>query len=200
MSSSSNKKAMNGKSILAPVLLACAGVAYPFLVYAAMGRVSTGALVLLALALVGARFAMLRNLAVARTLAVPVSAVFVGTAALGLVDGAMATLAYPVLMNFGFAAAFGWSLLRPPSLVQVLASVTEPDPSPAAQAYMRKVSAVWCLFLVVNALVTLALALWGEVVFWALYTGFVSYVLMGLLFAGEWLVRRRVRRAHGEGA
>jgi len=28
---------------------------------------------------------------------------------------------------------------------------------------------------------------------WALYNGLISYGLMGLLFAGEWLVRRRVR-------
>lgn len=191
MSSSTNKKTM-----LAPLLLAVAGMAYPFVVYAAMGRVPAGALVLLALALVGARFAMLRNLAVVRMLAGPVAVVFVGTAALGLVDGQMATLAYPVLMNLGFSAAFGWSLRQPPSLVQVLASVTEPKPSLAAQAYMRKVSAVWCLFLAANAAVTLVLALWGDVVFWALYTGFISYLLMGVLFAGEWLVRRRVRRAH----
>lgn len=29
---------------------------------------------------------------------------------------------------------------------------------------------------------------------WALYNGFISYLLMGLMFAGEWLIRRRVRR------
>ena len=29
---------------------------------------------------------------------------------------------------------------------------------------------------------------------WALYTGLISYGLIGLLFAGEWLIRQRVRR------
>lgn len=190
----------NKKLALAPVLLAVAGMAYPFVAYVAIGRVPAGALVLLALVLAGARFAVLRRGAALRVLAGPLAAVFVGTALLGLVDGPVAVLAYPVLMNLGFSAAFGWSLLRPPSLVQIFASLTEPDPSPPAQAYMRKVSAVWCVFLAVNALVTLALALWAEVALWALYTGLVSYLLMGLLFAIEWLVRQRVRRKAGEAA
>lgn len=180
---------------LLAVVVAVIGVAYPFIVYAAMGRVPAGALVLLALILAGARLVMVRGGAIAGMLAPPLVLVLVGTAALGLVNGQWGSLGYPVLMNLAFAFAFGWSLRRPPSLVQVFASRAEPDPSPRAIAYMRKVSALWCAFLMVNALVTLALALWAEVAVWALYTGLISYLLMGVLFAGEWLVRRHVRRA-----
>jgi uncharacterized membrane protein len=179
----------------AAAVLAVAGMAYPFVVYAAMGRVPAGALVLLALALAGARFAALRGGAIARVLAGPLAAVFAATGALALVQPRAAALAYPVLMNLGFAAAFGWSVLRPPSLVQVFASVVEPDPSAAARRYMRTVSAVWCVFLTGNAMVALALAVWADTGLWALYTGLISYLLMALLFGIEWLVRRRVQGA-----
>ncbi|WP_223486976.1 hypothetical protein [Stenotrophomonas indicatrix] len=34
---------------------------------------------------------------------------------------------------------------------------------------------------------------------WMLYNGMLAYVMMGLLFGGEWLVRRRVKAAHAHG-
>jgi len=39
-----------------------------------------------------------------------------------------------------------------------------------------------------------ALNIWAPLSWWTLYTGLIAYGLMGLLFAGEWLVRQRVRR------
>ena len=39
----------------------------------------------------------------------------------------------------------------------------------------------------------LATALWASDKTWALYNGLIAYLLMGALFAGEWLVRGRVR-------
>jgi uncharacterized membrane protein len=41
-------------------------------------------------------------------------------------------------------------------------------------------------------------SLWASTEVWALYNGLIAYLLMALLFAGEWLVRQRVqRRASG---
>jgi len=42
--------------------------------------------------------------------------------------------------------------------------------------------------------VVVALNFWAPLSWWTLYTGLIAYGLMGLLFAGEWLVRQRVRR------
>jgi uncharacterized membrane protein len=52
---------------------------------------------------------------------------------------------------------------------------------------------MWCGFFVVNGLIATATALWASAGVWALYNGLLSYVAMGLLMGGEWLVRRRVR-------
>lgn len=195
MTSSFNKPGNkpDNKPGAATVALAALGIAYPFLVYAALGRVPAGALVLVALALIGARLAMLKGQTLARPLLPPLVVVALATTALGVVDAAVATKAYPVLMGLAFAAAFGLSLRRPPCLIEIFASLTDPAPSAEARAYMRRVTLVWCVFLSLNAALSAATALWAEPWLWALYNGLIAYVLMGLLFAVEWLIRRRVR-------
>jgi uncharacterized membrane protein len=183
---------------IAVLALGGIGLAYPFLIYAALGRVPAGALVLVALALIGARLGMTRGI-VARSLAPTMFAVLVVTAALAFVEATLAALAYPVLMSLGMAAAFGLSLRGGPTLVEIFSSLTHPDPTPAAKAYMRKVTLVWCVFLLGNAAVSALTVASGDMVLWTLYNGLISYVLMGVLFAGEYLVRRRVR-ARGKAA
>lgn len=178
---------------LSVVVLAALGLAYPFAVYLSLGRIPAGALVLVALILVAGRLWALRRTASAHALMPALVMVFAVTGILGLVKSETAALAYPVLMSLGMAAAFGLSLLRPPSLVQCFAALAEPDPSPAARAYMRKVSLVWSLFLGANAAVSAFTAYLGDMAVWTLYNGLVSYLLMGGLFAVEYAVRRRVR-------
>ncbi len=179
---------------LLPVIAVLGGAAYPFIVYALLGRVPAGGLVLAALALVAARLVGLRGSALARPLLLPLAAVAALMAALGLVDGSAAAQAYPIVMSLGMAAAFGLSLLRPPCLVECFAAVVEPTPTEAARAYMRRVTWVWFGFLLGNAALSAASLASGSLELWTLYNGLVSYLLMAALFGGEWLVRRRVRR------
>jgi len=178
---------------LSVAVLGALGLAYPFAVYFSLERVPAGAMVVAALALVAGRLYALRRAVAARALMPALLGVFALTAGLGLVESAMAVLAYPVLMSLGMAAAFGLSLRRDPCLVECFAMTTEPDPSPAARAYMRRVSLVWCLFLLGNAGLSVMTAALGDMGVWALYNGLVAYVLMALLFAVEYAVRRRVR-------
>lgn len=174
--------------------LACGGLAYPFAVYFALGRVPAGALALTAVTLAGGRIALMRGSAAARPLLPALLVAALAIAVLAALDPRAAALAYPVAMSLGMAASFGLSLWRGPSLVQILASMAEPDPSPAAQAYMRKVTLVWFVFLLGNAAIAAVTALLGDMGLWTLYNGLISYVLMGTLFAVEYAVRRMVRR------
>ncbi|HEV7799796.1 MAG TPA: hypothetical protein VGP15_01850 [Burkholderiales bacterium] len=99
---------------------------------------------------------------------------------------------YPVVVTLGLLATFGWSLWRRPSMIERFARLREPALSDAAVAYTRRVTQLWCVFFVFNAAVALYTALAASRATWALYNGFLSYVLVGTLFAIEWLVRRRV--------
>ncbi len=89
---------------------------------------------------------------------------------------------------------FGYSLYKPPSFVERIARLREPDLPPQAVRYTRRVTFVWCIYFVVNASLATGIALWGSDRAWALYSGAVSYVLAGLLFAVEFLVRQYLRR------
>jgi uncharacterized membrane protein len=103
---------------------------------------------------------------------------------------------YPVLVSAALLAAFGYSLTTPMSAVERMARLRGEDFPPVAQAYMRKVTQVWCVFFIVNGLIALCTALWATEALWSLYTGVISYVLMAMLFGAEYLVRLRFKRLH----
>ena len=101
-------------------------------------------------------------------------------------------LYYPVLMNGLLLVLFGSSLFGTKSFVERLARLQEPDLPPAAVIYTRHVTMLWCLFFVINGSIALATCLYGSMQLWALYNGLISYILIGLLMAAEWIVRKRV--------
>ncbi len=103
---------------------------------------------------------------------------------------------YPVLVNAALLAGFGASLFTPVSAIERMARLSGQQFPPAAQAYMRTATQVWCGFFVFNGAVAFGTALWASEAVWSLYTGVISYALMGLLFAGEYLVRLRFKRLH----
>jgi uncharacterized membrane protein len=167
------------------------GGAYPFVVYATLGSVPAGALVLLALSVSVARLAFFRDRAMARPMVFALLGVAVVTAVVALLDAMTAAKLYPVLMSLAFAGAFGLSLIFPPSLIEAMALRGQPEPAPAIRRYMRRLSLIWCLFLLASGAVSAITSL-GELWLWTLYNGLISYLLMGVLLGGEWLVRRRI--------
>jgi uncharacterized membrane protein len=176
-----------------PPLLAAAllvvSLAYPVVVYLALGHVSPRWIALLLVLLGLARAWVTREL------------FWLGAAAVAMVLAAASFLGdfwgplklYPALVNGVMFGLFAMSLWNGPSVIERLARLREPDLPPAAVRYTRRVTQVWCGFFVVNGLVAAATALWGSTATWTLYNGLLSYVAMGALMGGEWLVRQRVR-------
>ncbi len=170
-----------------------ASLLYPFLVYYGMRWLPPLSMVAFALAVIGIRLLTLRHQA-ARMWRGPLLAAAAGLAILAAMDGRLAAMAYPVLLSLGMAVLFGQSLFRPPSLIERIARLADPDFPPANAAYCRNVTVVWTVFLIANAAVAAGLAFWGTAEAWTLWTGLVSYLLMGSLFVGEYAVRHVVRR------
>ncbi|HEY1723641.1 MAG TPA: hypothetical protein VGG27_20525 [Magnetospirillaceae bacterium] len=177
-------------------LAAVGGLAYPFLVYFGITVIPPAALLLVALILIAARIVSLSRLVGSRWWL----AAF-GVAALGLIGllaaaPALAVKAYPVAVSLAVAAVFALSLVFPPTLIERIARLTEPDLPPEGVIYTRKVTWVWVFFLIGNAIISIATALYGSLEQWTLWNGFLSYIAMGALFSGELVVRRVVRRRH----
>lgn len=82
-------------------------------------------------------------------------------------------------------------------MVERLARIREPQLSPAGVRYTRKVTKVWCGFFICNGAVALFTVLYVDLRLWTLWNGMLSYILMGTLMAGEWLVRQRVIKNDG---
>lgn len=99
---------------------------------------------------------------------------------------------YPAIINLGMLVLFGLSLQTPPSMVEIFARMQQPQLPVAAIAYTRQVTRIWCLFFLINGGIAFYTAFYTSRELWALYNGIIAYLLMGLLFAGEWLVRRRL--------
>lgn len=182
------------------LVLAAAGIAYPFLVYFGLRVAPPAVLAVGLVVLLGARLVFERRGDARRRLA----PVFLSATAGALLLVALSPLAglesYPILVSLALAGLFAYSLWRPPTVIERIARVRHPDLPPAALPYLRKVTLVWLGFFVANAAVSAATAMSGNLELWMLYNGFISYIIMGVLFVAELLVRRRVRRGLGRAA
>ena len=170
------------------LIVVALSVAYPLLVYSGLGRVAPAWLALLLVVLAGLRALATRQ------------PVWLFAALGGLLLAAFATLGnsvlplkfYPVLVNAVLLAVFAISLRHPPSAIERLARLHEPDLPESGVRYTRHVTQVWCGFFVINGALA-AFTIWhGDLALWSLYNGLISYALMGGLMGAEYLVRRRL--------
>ena len=101
-------------------------------------------------------------------------------------------LFYPVVVSGVMLAVFGGSLWSSMPVVERLARLRDPVLSEQAVRYTRRVTQIWCAFFIGNGGIALVTALYGDMSLWTAWNGMISYLLMGMLMAGEWLVRQLV--------
>jgi uncharacterized membrane protein len=101
---------------------------------------------------------------------------------------------YPVLVNAVLLGVFAYSLIFPPSMIERFARMSEPNLPAQAIGYTRRVTQIWCVFFGINGAIALMTALCASPAIWTLYNGLIAYLLMGLLLAGEYVIRRRFKR------
>jgi uncharacterized membrane protein len=175
------------------VLTAALTLLYPLAIWLGHGKVEPRWLAALLLAAALTRLPALRLSGVARW-SVAGALVLVGCAIWS--NLLLPLKLYPVLVSAALLGGFAWSLTTPMSAVERMARLRGEDFPPPAQAYMHTVTQVWCGFFLVNGAIALGTALWASEAVWSLYTGVVSYALMGILFGAEYLVRLRFKRLH----
>ena len=181
----------NASRLIALGLL-LAGLAYPFAVYLGLEQLSPRLFALLLGALWLARMFSGKQTPLSRTLTT-VALLF--CLLLGLAGEPALLRWYPVLISLALLGLFAGSLCSGMPIIERLARLSEPELPPAAVRYTRQVTWIWVGYFIVNAAIASGLALWAPLSWWTLYTGLIAYLLMGLLFAGEWLVRQRIRNA-----
>lgn len=197
----SNSRAGSRISTLLAVLNGVLVAGYPLAVYLGLTHFSArGVSLLLMLFLVPSvlqKVARASREALKSVLGLPLS-IFCLVGLSALLDDQRFVLALPVLINCVLCLQFALSLRATP-MVERFARMQDPNLGPAQVAYCRRVTQVWCVFFVLNASVSAYLALFAALSSWALYTGLIAYVLIGVLGASEYLVRKARFREYGPG-
>lgn len=168
-------------SVLLTILMVC----YPFAVMWAIQHDQLFLMSGLLIAVAVIRFFLSKDQIF---LPLTIFALLCGTLTL-LLQNALWLKFYPVLMSLGSATLFAYTLIRPPTMIERFARLHQPDLPESGVRWTRQVTKVWCGFLVFNALVAL-ITVFLSTQIWALYNGFISYVLMGILLLGEFVLRR----------
>ncbi len=183
------------------ILSVILGLAYPVAIYLALQRWQPRQVALLGLALLTVRTAIVarqRLIPYARALAGPALAVGATMAVAALLNHRLALLLTPPAVSFALLASFAQSLRGPQPVIERFARIVVPDLSEEEVAYCRSATLVWCAFFALNGGIEVGLALGAPIELWTLYTGLVSYLLIGTLFAIEFVYRHwRFRRYVG---
>ena len=177
--------------------LAIVSIAYPFVASIAVRRLGPGWVVLALCVLILLRLVLGlgRRVPLTATVSMAIAAATLGLVA--LVDTQRSVRLYPVFMNAAALAAFAATLVKPPSMIERLARLHDPDLPESGVRYTRRVTWVWCGFFVVNGAIALWTALAASWQVWTFYNGMLAYAAMGALLGGEWVVRQFVRPAGG---
>jgi uncharacterized membrane protein len=189
---------LRGRSLRLAIGLAA--LAYPFLVYFGLRLASPAALGIALLAVLGLRLVLDRQDSVRRSFAPAFWIAAAGALLLVALSPLAGLKSYPILVSLGFAGLFAHSLWQPPSVVERIARLREPNLPASAVRYMRRVTAVWLGFFLGNAAISAATAIGGSLELWTLYNGFISYVIMGVLFVTEYVLRGFLRDARRDAA
>ncbi len=104
---------------------------------------------------------------------------------------------YPVAVNGSMFAIFLGSLIFPPSIIFRFACLADKSIKGSiaerqVESYCRKVCVVWCLFFIANGAAAAFTAFFCSDRLWSAYNGGISYILMGMLFAIEYIIRKQV--------
>jgi len=107
--------------------------------------------------------------------------------------------AYPVIISLALFTVFAGSLLSPPPIIERLVRLREKTVRPPAIPYLRWVTIGWSCFFLINAAIAAWTAWIAPLEYWAIYNGLISYLLVALVFAVEYIIRRIYkRRVYGD--
>lgn len=162
-------------------------LAWPVLVFVLHDHLGSWPLLLIGAVLLAWRIPQ------ARYLATVVAVLLLALGGLGHAELGMR--AYPVAVNAIMLVVFVSSLCGSMPVIERLARLREPGLPPSGVRYTRRVTWAWCGFFVFNGAIASWTALYADLATWSLYNGVISYGLIALMFAGEWLLRHRLRRS-----
>ena len=102
---------------------------------------------------------------------------------------------YPPLVNFVIFLIFFTSLFGKETIIQKFARMYGDELEGSAFTYTRNLTYVWCIFIFINMLISIWTIFLKDSV-WIFYNGFLSYLLTGILFGIEYIIRIIFKKRH----
>lgn len=183
---------MKGPGALLVMLFA---VAYPFIVFFGMGELGPRILTVILLAFTLVRFLSSPRKTVIQGLVCCLVVAF--CLAIFVLDSQRLLRFYPVLLSFGVAAAFYFSLYDEYTVLEHLAERFGSELHDTARRYIRKLTLWWVVVLLINGVIAAYTAVFATLYQWTLYNGLISYILMGGFMAAELCFRYHYKKSRG---
>ncbi len=100
---------------------------------------------------------------------------------------------YPVLMNAGVFSVFALSLKKVPLVTQIAQRTTKDNLDEAQLTYTKLATIAWAIFMFCNTIASL-ITVFLPYEIWAIYNGFIAYILIGIMMAAEYTIRKVKRK------
>ncbi len=165
---------------------------YPFVIYFLLTRFSVriAGLFILGVLALNYGYRLLHNPQALKLLVFQAGCVFT-LVAIGIwLNRQIYLLNLPAFISAFFLIHFAFSLFHPPSVIEQYARVFQSEMTAAEIDYCRAVTRVWIGFFVLNIAVVEWLIFKDDVASWAIYSGFIAYIIMGMIFFIEFSVRK----------
>lgn len=114
-----------------------------------------------------------------------------------ILNRASLALYTPALINLGLLLSFGSTLFIGPPLIETFARRQVNSLSDEEVRYCKNLTIVWSFFFVFNGSISVIISAAGNMEHWIIYNGFISYILIGLLFSIEMTYRYYRFRNYG---
>lgn len=107
-----------------------------------------------------------------------------------LSDSVRSLLLVPVCINGALLLSFGLTLFQKRSLIERFARLQHDDLSVQEQGWCRLWTMIWSGFFAFNIVLATLFTATRSVEWWTFYNGLLSYLIMGMLFATEYALRK----------
>jgi len=116
-----------------------------------------------------------------------------------IINSAFILKFYPLLINIIFLIIFGKTLFFPPNMIFRFALMQDKTIRGSLNenridGYCRKVTYVWCGFFFINGCIAAWTIFSGSNMFWFIYNGGISNIMIGAIFAVEFIIRKIVQK------
>lgn len=114
-----------------------------------------------------------------------------------ILNRASLALYTPALINLGLLLSFGSTLFIGPPIIEIFARKHVKSLSAKEVKYCRNLTMLWSAFFIINGSISSIISTTGNMDYWIIYNGFISYIMIGLIFFIEMTYRYYRFRNYG---